>query len=243
MDVFSPGRRPLRTLSRPVPLAQIAYERVRRGLAAGGELHGLDRLIEQDLAARLEMSRTPVRDALHRLALMGFLEPSPGGGYVRRTFTVRDAREHYELRVLLEPVAAQLAAGGSAGRRVPGAENLLAHASKFEWGDDARFHILVAELSGNDVLARVIANVMERLIGFGVREANGDNAPAVVGAHRRIAQAIGRGDASAQEEMAGHLHECEEALVAHLGAPVQPMDAVVSDVRPVAEATDSGVPG
>lgn len=217
MDRAVTRPRPLRALSRPVPLAQIAYERIRRGLAVGGELEGLDRLIEQELAERLQMSRTPVRDALHRLALMGFLEPSAGGGYVRRTFTIRDAREHYELRVLLEPVAAALAAeraATSSGRATMAGLDRLAESAI---ADDGRFHVQVAELSGNDALARVIASVVERLIGFGIRETGIDHPNSVQAAHRRIVEAIESGQTTARDEMERHLIECQQALVADLG--------------------------
>jgi DNA-binding GntR family transcriptional regulator len=196
----------------------MAYDRIRRGLAAGGELAGLDRLIEQDLAARLTMSRTPVRDALHRLALMGFLEPSPGGGYVRRSFSLRDAREHYELRVLLEPVAADLAASQPLSRE-PDDMPVRARA---EWAtdpdEDERFHLLVAQRSGNDVLARVIATVVERLVGFGISEVNDDNRREVRAAHARIADAIARQDRGARREMEQHLAESQRALLARLAA-------------------------
>jgi DNA-binding GntR family transcriptional regulator len=209
---------PLRTLSRPVPLGQMAYDRIRRGLAAGGELDGLDRLIEQDLAARLTMSRTPVRDALHRLALMGFLEPSAGGGYVRRSFSLRDAREHYELRVLLEPVAADLAATGvlSGGRAKASGRTRDGWAKDPD--EDERFHLLVAQRSGNDVLARVIASVVERLVGFGISEVNADNRRDIRVAHRRIADAIERREPGAGAEMEEHLAECQHALLARLAA-------------------------
>jgi len=212
-----PGLRPLRTVTRPVPLAQVAYERIRRGLAVGGELDGVERLIEQDLAGRLTMSRTPVREALHRLALMGFLEPSSGGGYTRRSFSIRDAREHYELRLLLEPAAAALAAARPTSARRSAAAELVASVPSPGAVADATFHVRLAERSGNVALARVIATVVERLAGFGIPELGGD-ASAVALAHRRIAAAIESAEPSAGDEMAVHLEACQRALISQLSA-------------------------
>jgi GntR family transcriptional regulator, vanillate catabolism transcriptional regulator len=217
MDTASPPRAPtLRSVTRPVPLGQVAYERIRRGLMAGGELDGVDRLIEQDLAARLAMSRTPIREALHRLALMGFLEQSAGGGYIRRSFSVRDAREHYDLRILLEPAAAELAARRDPADRQAGLQRLLVEAASVDERAATRFHLAVAELSGNQVLSRVIANVTERLAGFGVPEAYPDTLPQAFSAHGQIAHLIEQGDPAAGPAMADHLEACEAALIAHL---------------------------
>jgi len=234
----------LRAVTRPVPLAQEAYERIRRGLMLGGELDGVDRLIEQDLAARFVMSRTPIRDALHRLALMGFLEQSSGGGYVRRSFTVRDVREHYELRVLLEPVAAELAARRDPATRERGAERLLADGGLLDEAAMTRFHLAVAELSGNHVLMRVIGNVTERLVGFGIPETNPAHASDVAAAHLLIAHGIQHGDASARLTMATHLGDCERALIAQVStwpAGRGASDPVDDDRSPVHLADDISV--
>lgn len=223
METATPPRAPtLRAVTRPLPLGQVAYDRIRRGLMAGGELDGVDRLIEQDLAARLAMSRTPVRDALHRLALMGFLEQSSGGGYIRRSFSLRDAREHYDLRILLEPAAAQLAAGRGTADRHAGLQRLLDAAGSVDDGAATRFHLAVAELSGNPVLSRVIANVTDRLAGFGVPEADPGTVPeAASSVHGQIARLIEQGDPAVGHAMADHLEACASALIARLATADQ----------------------
>jgi len=212
---------PLRAVIRPMPLGQVAYDRIRRGLMAGGELDGVDRLIEQDLAARLAMSRTPIRDALHRLALMGFLQQASGRGYVRRSFSVRDAREHYDLKVLLEPVAAELAARGDKADRQAGARRLRADAASAGEPAATRFHLAVAELSGNLVLARVISNVTERLAGFGIPEAYAGAEAEISTAHMRIASLIERGDVGAGRAMTAHLEARETALIERLSTTAE----------------------
>lgn len=75
-----------------------------------GEMPGGTRLYEVSLAADLDISRTPVREAMSRLAEEGLLERAPGGGFVVRSFTLRDVFDAIELRGVLEGTAARLAA-------------------------------------------------------------------------------------------------------------------------------------
>jgi GntR family transcriptional regulator of vanillate catabolism len=76
----------------------------------GGEFAPGDRLTELDLAARLGASRTPIRQALVRLAHEGLLDAQPSGGFRVRTFTLDDVWDAIEIRGVLEGTAARLAA-------------------------------------------------------------------------------------------------------------------------------------
>jgi GntR family transcriptional regulator of vanillate catabolism len=69
-----------------------------------------DRISEHPLAARLGVSRTPIRLALERLSHEGLLEPYPTGGFIVRKFTLEDIWDGIEVRGLLEGGAARLAA-------------------------------------------------------------------------------------------------------------------------------------
>lgn len=75
-----------------------------------GELSGGTRLREVAVADELAISRTPVREAMARLAEEGLLERAGSGGFVVRAFTVRDAVDAIELRGILEGTAARRAA-------------------------------------------------------------------------------------------------------------------------------------
>lgn len=75
-----------------------------------GELPGGMRLFEVSLAETLEISRTPVREALSRLAEEGLLDRLPSGGFVVRRFGYADVIDSIELRGVLEGTAARLAA-------------------------------------------------------------------------------------------------------------------------------------
>jgi len=81
-----------------------------RKLILKGEFKPGERLSELALVARLNVSRTPIRLALDRLAHEGLLEPSPSGGFVVREFTLEDVWDAIEMRGVLEGTAARLAA-------------------------------------------------------------------------------------------------------------------------------------
>ncbi len=69
-----------------------------------------DRLREEDVAARLRLSRTPIREALRRLESDGIVEHRPRVGAVIRTLAHTEVVELYEMRMVLERTAAEMAA-------------------------------------------------------------------------------------------------------------------------------------
>lgn len=90
-------------IRRAPPLAQQVTESLRAMLAAPVFEPGA-RLVEEDLARRLSVSRTPVREALFRLAQMGLVEQRDGGFHVPQ-LGLRDIHEIFQIRRLLEPQA------------------------------------------------------------------------------------------------------------------------------------------
>ena len=81
-----------------------------RELLLSGEFGPGERVAEIPLAARLGVSRTPLRLALSTLAHEGLLEMLPGGGFVVRDFDPADIADAIELRGVLEGTAARMAA-------------------------------------------------------------------------------------------------------------------------------------
>jgi GntR family transcriptional regulator of vanillate catabolism len=132
-----------------------------------GELPGGTRLFEVTIAEALDISRTPVREAMARLAEEGLLERAAGGGFAVRSFTPADVVDAIELRGVLEGTAARLAAerGVRADRLEAmrgivarldacvgaGAEevDLEAYAER-----NAEFHSALAGLAGSEIIRR-----------------------------------------------------------------------------------------
>ncbi|MBP6999978.1 GntR family transcriptional regulator [Amaricoccus sp.] len=148
--------------------AQLA---LREGILAG-EFPAGTRLLEVPLAERLAISRTPIRDALARLAEEGLLERVRGGGFVVRTFGLGDVVDAIELRGVLEGTAARLAAErGVAPARLAELARIVdaLDAGFARWGGEvdmadygelnARFHAVLWELSGSPIVQREIERV------------------------------------------------------------------------------------
>lgn len=88
---------------------ETAYGALLDALRAGAFAPG-DRLREEDVGERLGLSRTPVREALRRLETDGIIEHRPRIGAVIRSLSHAEVVELYEMRVVLERTAAEMAA-------------------------------------------------------------------------------------------------------------------------------------
>ena len=82
-------------------LADVAYARIKASLFDFELLPG-DRFSETEVAARLKMSRTPVRDALYRLEREGYLQVQLRVGWSVQPFDFRRFEDFYDLRLILE---------------------------------------------------------------------------------------------------------------------------------------------
>lgn len=92
-----------------LPQGQSAYDRLLEDIRLGALPPGA-RLREVELAARLGLSRTPVREAIRRLEADGLVEHLPRQGASLRRLSYAEVMELYEMRAVLEGTAARLAA-------------------------------------------------------------------------------------------------------------------------------------
>jgi GntR family transcriptional regulator of vanillate catabolism len=149
---------------------RVAIELRKRILS--GEFQGGARLLEVELAEEMDVSRTPVREAMSRLAEEGLLDRARGGGFVVRAFGLSDVVDAIELRGVLEGTAARLAAERGCVPEVLERirRSVIAMDRCFEDGADgidfdtycdlnAAFHDELAALAGSDVLRREIERV------------------------------------------------------------------------------------
>jgi len=92
----------------PALIRSQVYDKVKQEILSGSIPPG-SQLLEGRLAKQLEVSRTPVREALHVLEMEGFLESFPRIGYRVRQITWEEVIEVNEIRAVLEPLAARKA--------------------------------------------------------------------------------------------------------------------------------------
>jgi GntR family transcriptional regulator of vanillate catabolism len=154
-----------------VALSQTVRTQLRlRELIVGGELKPGQRIAELALVERLGASRTPIRMALVRLQEEGLLEALPNGGFVVKDFSENDIHDAIEVRGTLEGLAARLAAErgitsvllAEARDCLASIDALLAEPALSEESFaeyvrcNGRFHALLVEMAGSDLVARQI---------------------------------------------------------------------------------------
>jgi DNA-binding GntR family transcriptional regulator len=90
-------------------VSEVVYDKLKAAVLSDVFIKG-ERLVELDIAARLKVSRTPVRAALQRLTSEGMLESRGGQGFFVKDYSFDDIREIYLIRESLESLAAERAA-------------------------------------------------------------------------------------------------------------------------------------
>lgn len=150
---------------------QRVYEALKRELLAG-EYEPGEALQEERLATHFGSSRTPVREALTRLEADSLLTIVPRRGAFVRQLTARDFLEVNELRLMLEPVTARMAATTVEEDAVIALQELHASIARDQptEGDfaalldlDRRMHILISEAPGNSRLAKFIQSLNDMM--------------------------------------------------------------------------------
>jgi DNA-binding GntR family transcriptional regulator len=102
MQILPNTRRDNRSLTERV------YRDLRRAIITGS-IAGGTRLVESNLAADMQVSRTPVREALHKLALEGLLYSIPRAGYIVEEMSEYDVEDLFDVRIKIEQMAARMA--------------------------------------------------------------------------------------------------------------------------------------
>jgi DNA-binding GntR family transcriptional regulator len=140
-------------------LADRIADRLKR-LIVTGEIKPGQKLVEKDIAAAFNVSRTPLREALSRLVNDGLAAGIPYRGIFVRQITLRQVQDIYELRIAIEGLAAMFAAQRAEARDIAALNELLIAMDKEQAGDDSaelkllneRFHRTIAIASGNVLL-------------------------------------------------------------------------------------------
>lgn len=186
-----------------------------------------DLLLEQALAERYGVSKTPVREALRLLVHDGLLLVLPRKGYMVRPVGLQDVVEVFEMRRILEPALCAEAARRRTAEQIALMEESveiergLADPSLEEMEHSLGLHKLIAEATGNSRAVAMLRSLMEdaaRLPWLVPVLKPGPGRPGVE-EHARIVAAIAAGDAeAASSEMSAHLEATIARALGGLGA-------------------------
>lgn len=142
-----------------------------RGMAMTFRFLPGERLNEAVLAKELGVSRTPLREALNRLATEGFLTFSVNNGFFRKPLDVKEIFDLYEFRMHLELAAIRLAVERATEEQLTEIEAFLAESAR-EKPDrtidelvalDEQFHEMLMKLTGNSQMLSSLRNINARI--------------------------------------------------------------------------------
>ncbi|MCQ9388129.1 GntR family transcriptional regulator [Brevibacterium sp. 50QC2O2] len=208
-------------------LSAQVYSLLRRRIITGDLPQGT-RITEQRLAAELEVSRIPLREALPKLAGEGFISSQPRRGAIVETWSTKDVHDLFDTRLALEPAAAGYAAeligrGGPIGDL---REAFAITREKLIGGDElevaeanAHFHQIMVDTAGNVLLSNLMRATSGRMAWLFYLTRNRD--PHLANAeHQELTEII----ASGNRKLA------EAAVYAHIEQGRIPSLEAMSDV-------------
>lgn len=183
-------------------LAQQAHLRLRQDILtcvlAPGQV-----VSERELARQYEMSKTPIREALSRVCHDGLMQRLPGRGYMVAPITIKDVRDLFDLRLILEVAAAERAARQPSPAQIAVLKEISAisyllddpesHVSFLK--ANRRFHLTLAEAAGNRRLTSTLEGLMiemDRLFHLGLRLR--DSSEEMKREHQEVVAALEAGD-------------------------------------------------
>ena len=166
---------------------------------------------EAELCKRYKTSRTPVREACRRLANEGLVQIVPFRGYTVTPLTIEEYRNLYEVQSILDPMIAGLAAERANAEQIKEIEYWASYEyhtgqknsyyTFLEW--NKRFHIAIAEATGNAALVEMVTNMQARLVRYFFLVITMDSyGQQLVEEHREIVRAIRSGNAQTARECA-----------------------------------------
>jgi DNA-binding GntR family transcriptional regulator len=210
---------------KPESLTDVVYEAIRDAIINRVIPPG-SRLTEAALAAQLNVSKTPVREALLKLRQIGLVEPSGRRGG-RVTLPSRSLIQHaYEARRALESFAAEIVAERGTDADIKLIRDAAAHClAAAQAGDlagfrqwDLLFHERIGEATGNPRLNELVNDSFAVVMALRRRDVpRAEGSIACAQAHVRITKAIARRDPDgARKAMRQHVHQVEGYVLASL---------------------------
>jgi DNA-binding GntR family transcriptional regulator len=183
---------------------------------AQGTLEPAQRIIEEDLARRFEVSRVPIREAIKLLQAQGILKVTPNRGARVASFDPVMIEQVYEARIALERIAVRdaLAAYRREPRLLDGLREIISRMERMaRWSDrvefrkcDVAFHREICRASGNEIVLKLWEALAQHItIIFGRELASERNFSVVIDQHRKLLALFEAGDRSIERMIEEHI--------------------------------------
>ncbi|WP_310603066.1 GntR family transcriptional regulator [Anaerosporobacter sp.] len=158
-----------------LPLRDVVFNTLRQAILKG-ELEPGERLMEIQLAERLGVSRTPIREAIRKLELEGLVIMVPRKGAEVARITEKDLNDVLEVRCALEELAVELACKKISKEQIEELESTLVTFKEAIRGKnltemaemDEKFHMVIFEATGNARLMQILNNLREQMYRYRV---------------------------------------------------------------------------
>ncbi|MDN5292923.1 MAG: hypothetical protein PWQ91_490 [Eubacteriales bacterium] len=204
------------------PLREIVFETLREAIISGRLKPG-ERLMEVQLAEEMGVSRTPVREAIRKLELEGFVVMVPRKGAYVADISLKDIADVFEVRAALEGLAAALAAERITEEELEQLERLLVQlAEKIEKNDltglieiDTQFHEVLYRACRNAKLVQILGNLREQIQRFRATSlASPGRMKFALDEHKKIVEAVAERNVELARALAQeHIENAENSLL------------------------------
>lgn len=207
------------------PLRELVCETIRQAIIDGTFSPG-ERLMEIQMADEMGVSRTPVREAIRKLELEGFVVMIPRRGTYVADISIKDITEIYEIRTSLDVLAAGLAAERITDDELEALNRMLVEIGQHIADNnmekiveiDTAFHDILYQASRNERLCSIINNLREQLTGIRSRSMSyPGRLVETMDEHRSLVDCIAaRNVEAAQEAARVHIENAEHTLMKSL---------------------------
>jgi DNA-binding GntR family transcriptional regulator len=196
-----------RKSSQPARLSDRAYDRIKRDIITCA-LEPARNFTEEQLADQYGVGRAAVRAAVKRLYQEQLIQVDAAKRYLIAPITLKHAQDVYEMRMLLEPAAARMAAGQLGPEQIESLERL--GTKQYQPGDrqsaedflqaNSQFHVEVARASGNEIMTEMVASLLDRAERLNhLSHMLGDRNEEAVHEHHVLLEALAQGDGDRAE--------------------------------------------
>lgn len=205
-----------------LPLRDLVFNALRDSILKG-ELTPGERLLENKLAERMGVSRTPIREAIRKLELEGLVTMIPRKGAEVAKITKKDIKDVLEVRAALESLAVRLACEKIDKNRI---ELLIQLKEEFKAAakqknvnliiqKDVEFHDAIFAATGNEKLIQILNNLRKQVYRFRVKYIQEmPDYQVLIDEHEEIVESIIKRDKDRAEEITiKHIENQEKAVI------------------------------